>query len=176
MDIVPEEDNHSLAITKYMLIVILPAFGIRPYVRSSGAMKRHVMQRSCNLIVTTAANRSIPYRLRIPEELPRINLRLDTQQALISRRVEIGRMRLLRRQARIHIIAVPGKRSPRLGIRNGITQPLNEWDNARGEGSGGVARVSVMLHDPEGGAVAVCAEGGRLSVDLAVGPSVEVDD
>lgn len=86
-------------------------------------------------------------------------------------------MRLLRRQRRIDVVAVAREDGARLGVGDGAVEPCHEGDDgAGGERRGGVGREAVVLDDPEGGAVAVGAGGGRLGVDLAVGPAVEVDD
>lgn len=121
-------------------------------------------------------NPSIPHRLRIPENLPRIHRALDAQQFLIRRRIEVRTVRLLRRQARVHIVGIAREGGPRLRLRDGAVQPLHERDDARGERHARVARVAVMLHHPEGGAIAVGAKGGGFGVDLAVGSAVEIDD
>lgn len=58
-----------------------------------------------------------------------------------------------------------------------ITQTLDERDDTLWERDPRIARVAVMLEDPQRRAVAVgAAERGGFVVDLAVGPAVEVDD
>ena len=117
-----------------------------------------------------------PNGLRIPKHQTGINHLLQRQQPSIDRLTIILDMRLRRRERRVHIVQICREIRLRLRSRNSIVKAINEWDDSRGKGRRSVTGETIVLEDPEGGAVGVGGKGSVFGVDLRVGAAVDVDD
>lgn len=85
-------------------------------------------------------------------------------------------MRLRRRKRRIDIVQIRREVRLRLGRRNGIIETVDEGYDGGGEGRRSGACETVVLEDPEGGAVGVGGEGGVFGVDLGGRAAIKVYD